>query len=89
MFFIGDGQGTSGTQSFFVPTTATQLFLGFADGSPLFGSAATAAAPGGYSDNIGQLTATFDITPVPEPSTVLLIGLGLSGLGLLRKRLSL
>ena len=37
LFFIGDGLGTGGAnQHFMVPTGATRLFLGFADGVPYF-----------------------------------------------------
>jgi hypothetical protein len=86
VFFIGDGQGTSGTQSFFVPSTATRLFLGFADGGPVFGSLATPAAPSMYGDNQGSLTTNFAISPVPEPGTLLLLGFGLCGFSLLRRK---
>jgi hypothetical protein len=88
VFFIGDGQGTSGTQTFFVPSTATSLFLGFADGTPMFGSLANAAAPAAYNDNQGNLVANFTIATVPEPGTLMLLGIGLSGLAFLRRKRS-
>src|SRR5438552_1229345 len=50
VFFIGDGQGAGGAQTFNIPTLAARLFLGFADGTPLFGSAGTPALPGAYAD---------------------------------------
>jgi hypothetical protein len=54
VFFIGDGltgTGTGSIQTFYVPATATHLYLGFAD------SCAT-PVPGCYSDNVGELSAT-------------------------------
>lgn len=62
VFFVGDGltgTGTGATQNFLVPATATRLFLGFADALE-FGD--PTSAPGYYEDNIGQLTAVFDVT---------------------------
>lgn len=63
VFYVGDGlagNGTGPTQVFFVPPTATRLYLGFADalefGDPV-------SPPGYYGDNIGQLIAVFDILP--------------------------
>ena len=92
IFFIGDGQGTGGTQTFYIPTGATRLFLGFADGAPEFGnspSVGTATNPGAYTDNWGELNVTIVESVVPEPTTFLLMGLGLAGLGLIRRKSSL
>jgi len=55
-FFIGDGltgSGSGNIQKFHVPSDATRLFLGFADGWDIHGS------PGYYFDNDGQLIVTF------------------------------
>jgi hypothetical protein len=87
VFFIGDGQGSSGVQLFVPPSGATRLYLGFADGVPLFGSANTPASPGAYADNSGQMVGTYDlVTPIPEPGSVFLLGLGVAALALLRRR---
>ena len=83
MFYIGDGltgNGSGTTQSFLVPTSATRLFLGFADAFDF-----TAPNHGFYNDNLGELRATFEITggtsvvPVPAALPLLLSGLGLFG----------
>ncbi|MCL6546715.1 MAG: PEP-CTERM sorting domain-containing protein, partial [Bryobacteraceae bacterium] len=90
MFFIGDGQGTGGTQTFKIPVGATRLFLGFADGPPEFGNAPPGIPtnPGAYHDNWGSLTLSIEESLIPEPTTFLLMGLGLAGLGLIRRKSS-
>lgn len=90
IFFIGDGQGTGGTQTFNVPVGATRLFLGFADGPPEFGNVpfGTPTNPAAYHDNWGSLTVNIQESLIPEPTTFLLMGLGLVGLGVLRRRSS-
>src|SRR5258706_9012079 len=87
VFFIGDGQGTGGTQTFNVPTTAARLFLGFADGAPLFGSAGLLAIANAYGDNTNSsLNATFAISQVPEPGTMALFALGFAAIAFGRKK---
>ncbi|NLD35767.1 MAG: PEP-CTERM sorting domain-containing protein [Desulfatiglans sp.] len=79
LFFIGDGKTDSGlTQSFFIPENATRLYLGFIDTN----TDVPTLLPGSYFDNVGSVTATFEIssTPVPEPSTILLLLTGIIGL---------
>ena len=80
-FFIGDGLTGSGagtTQTFFVPTGASELFLGISDACGYNGP------PNCYSDNSGSFGVSSDIatetTPtVPEPSTFVLLGTGVAG----------
>ena len=71
VFFIGDGLTGTGSgiaQQFFAPSTATRLYLGFADAPGYEG------LPGQYQDNIGTLNVTVQI--VPEPGLWALLGLG-------------
>jgi hypothetical protein len=59
IFYIGDGltgTNTGNVQRFFIPPTATRFYMGFTDAPNAHG------APGGYGDNPGSLTASFDIT---------------------------
>jgi len=55
-----------------------QMFTGL-DSAPTFST-------GSYFFNTGFGLVTVNVTAVPEPSTLLLLGFGLVGLGLLRKR---
>jgi hypothetical protein len=87
VFFIGDGQGTAGAQTFVIPSGAGRLFLGFADGTPLFGSSGSVAIASAYGDNgSSALTATFAISAVPEPGTRALFVIGLAGVAIGRKK---
>lgn len=94
VFFIGDGRGTGSVQQTFnVPTGASRLFFGFGDGVPEFGSPSGPVNPGAYGDNIGSLNVTTSLNEVnvplvanPEPSSIVLMGLGVAALALLRRR---
>lgn len=68
-FFIGDGltgTGTGSEQTFLVPSGATRLYLGFADGQNVgdfthgLGNASP-AKPGNYTDNTGSVAVTYTI----------------------------
>lgn len=89
VFFIGDGRGANGIlQTFFVPSAATKLFLGLADGTgpnnEQFGEGGF-FRPGAYGNNSGFYTATVAGTAIPEPSGGVLI-LCASALASLRRR---
>jgi hypothetical protein len=93
VFFIGDGQGSAGQQTFNVPTGASRLFFGFGDGVPEFGAPSAPVNPGAYGDNLGSLNVTYSLNEVnlphvnnPEPSSIVLMGLGVAALALLRRR---
>lgn len=67
-FFIGDGQNSSGvTQMFYVPTSASRLYLGTADGY-------------GWYNNIGELTVNVSAVPTPASVMTMLFGLGVLSL---------
>jgi hypothetical protein len=81
-FFIGDGRtATNLVQQFLIPDAATTLYLGIADGFAFTG------APGFYDDNVGSYQANYSVTTtVPEPSTLLLLTVGLGALAIGRRR---
>jgi hypothetical protein len=82
VFFIGDGltgTGTGNQQIFNVPAGADRLYLGFADSFD--------SVPSYYADNVGSLTATFEITTAtPEPAYGFLLTGGLMAGALLYRR---
>jgi hypothetical protein len=74
------------TQIWNVPSTATALYLGFADGN---NTGSFSGMFGAYDDNSGGFTVninTSGLIATPEPGTLTLLGLGILGLGFLRKR---
>ncbi len=89
VFFIGDGltgDGSGSTQTFYVPTGATELYLGISDACGYNGG------PDCYGDNYGTFTVAYTAdatssTPEPGTSALLISGLGFAGLaGAFRKR---
>jgi hypothetical protein len=72
-FFIGNGltSSSSAVQEFVIPAGATRLFLGTMDGFE-------------WNNNGGSLEVS--VTAIPEPSTFVLVGLGLAGIALVRAR---
>ena len=85
VFYIGDGragfENSAGSLlSFSAPSTATRLYLGFADGAGFFGASSF------YADNVGELAGTIALN-VPEPETWMLMLFGLCAVSLARRRL--
>lgn len=76
-FFIGDGltgRGTGDIQQFLIPTHATRLYLGTADGY-------------GWNNNGGLLVVSVSAVPTPASAWVMVAGLALFGVMASRKRL--
>jgi uncharacterized protein (TIGR03437 family) len=68
VFFIGDGltgTGSGSLQTFTVPATATELWLGFADAGGFDGPAGT------YGDNTGSLTVTGTLSNGPSCASII------------------
>jgi hypothetical protein len=87
VFFIGDGltgDGAGTVQDFFVPTGATELYLGVSDACGYNGG------PSCYGDNLGTFTAAYSVTNnssgVPEPGSLFLLGTGVLTLAAMRRR---
>lgn len=85
VFFIGDGftgTGFGQQQFFYVPSTASRLYLGFADSFD--------SVPSFYDDDMGSLTATFAFTTVatPEPASIFFVACGMLLGGILYRRKS-
>jgi hypothetical protein len=78
-FAIGDGltgTGTGQVQTFYIPDSATRLYLGFLDAYDFNGT------PGQYADDTGSFTVQYSV--VPEPASISIVVCG--GIALLARR---
>jgi hypothetical protein len=74
VFFIGNGStGTGNVQTFIAPTGATRLYLGTMDGYQ-------------WWNNTGSFEV--QVNAVPLPAGILLLGPGLAGLAVVRRKMS-
>jgi hypothetical protein len=74
VFFMGDGlTGNGFAQAIIVPAGATKLYLGTMDGY-------------GWANNCGSFEVSF--STVPEPGTLLLLGMSLFGLCCARRKIN-
>lgn len=84
VFYIGDGVASGGVfQEFIAPVGATRLFLGIPDGFGFLG------APGAYDDNDGSYRIRIGINQIPtipEPGLLALLGLGMAGMLVSRRK---
>ena len=81
LFIIGDGTTSSAqTRTYYVPTGATELYLGFADCANFSGPC------GQYADNSGSVNMAVTVAPEPASLALMLVGSGLMALFWFRRQ---